>query len=139
MLKVRSPLRPPIHEHTHRPTHISPYIYICVCVCVCVCVCSIPSLMHISLNNIDMLGLHIFVYVFPVAELILWYPTGIGWWNSHNYCYPTTFFSILGHHQGCVYCKRNVTFACTLQLCKCLLFILVCCSVLFVSISSVSS
>ena len=46
------------------------YIYVCVCVCVCVHVrvCaylgSISSLMHISLNNIDIFGLHIFVLVF---------------------------------------------------------------------------
>ena len=33
--------------------------------------------------------------------------------------FPSTFYQILGHHQGCVYCKSNVTFACTLLLCKC--------------------
>ena len=55
-------------------------------------------------------------------------------------CYPSTFYPILGHHQGCVYCKSNMTFACTLLLCKCLSFILVCCcSILFVSISSNST
>ena len=54
-------------------------------------------------------------------------------------CCPSTFFLILGYHQGCVYCKRDVIFACTLLLCKFLLFILVCCSVLFISISSSSS
>ena len=54
-------------------------------------------------------------------------------------CYPSTFCLILGHHQGCVYCKRDVTFACTLLLCKCLLFMQVCCSILFISISSSSS
>ena len=54
--------------------------------------------------------------------------------------YPSTFCPILGHYQRCVYCKSNVTFACTLLLCKCSLFILLCCcSVLFVSISSSSS
>ena len=52
-------------------------------------------------------------------------------------CYPSTFYPILGNHQGCVYCKIDVTFVCSLLHCKCLLFILVCyCSVLFVSISS---
>ena len=41
------------------------YIYVCVCVCVCVCVylSRIFLLMHISLNNMDMFCLHIFVYV----------------------------------------------------------------------------
>ena len=51
--------------------------------------------------------------------------------------YPSTLCPILDNHQGCVYCKSNVTFACTLLLCKCLLFILVCfSSVLSVSVSS---
>ena len=54
-------------------------------------------------------------------------------------CYPFTFCLILGYHQGCVYCKSNLTFACTLLFCKCLLFILVCCSVLFISFCSGSS
>ena len=55
-------------------------------------------------------------------------------------CYRSTFCPILGHHQGCVYCKRDETFACTLLLYKCLLFILACfCCILFVSISSCSS
>ena len=51
-------------------------------------------------------------------------------------CYPSTFCLILGHHLGFVYCKSDVTFACTLLLCKCLLFIMVCCcSIFFVSMS----
>ena len=101
------------------------YTYIYVCVCVCIYLGSISSLMHISLNNID-----IFYSI---------------WWKLVDEtpitnCYPNTFCPILGDHQGCVYCKRDVTFAGTLLLFKCLLFILVCCcSVLFMSISSSSS
>ena len=41
------------------------YIYMCVCVCVCVCVCfgSISSLIHISLNIIDIFCLHVFLLI----------------------------------------------------------------------------
>ena len=54
-------------------------------------------------------------------------------------CYPNTFCPILGHHQRCVYCKNDMTFAYTLLLFKCLLSILACCfNVLFVSLSSCS-
>ena len=38
-------------------------------------------------------------------------PTVINW-------FPSTFWPILGHHQGCFYCKKDVTFACTQLLCK---------------------
>ena len=75
----------------------------CVCVCVCVCVCfgNISSLMNIALNNIDMFGS-------IRRELVDETPIT----NS----YPSIFCLILGHHQGCVYCKNDVTFAYTLQL-----------------------
>ena len=41
------------------------YIYMCVCVCVCVCVYlgSIYSLMHISLNNVRIFCLYIYIYM----------------------------------------------------------------------------
>ena len=39
------------------------YIYIRVCVCVCVCLASISSLTTISLNNMNMFCLRIFIYV----------------------------------------------------------------------------
>ena len=35
---------------------------VCVCVCECISLDRISSLMHISLNNIDIFCLHIFVY-----------------------------------------------------------------------------
>ena len=117
------------------------YIYMCVCECVCVCVCvylgSISSLMHISLNNIDMFCLHIFVYV--LSQLIDWF-YGIRWQFFNETpitnCYPSTFCPILDYHQGCVYCKSDVTFACTLLFWNCLLLILVyCCCVLFLNSS----
>ena len=37
---------------------------------------------------------------------------------------PSTFCLILGHHQGCVYCKSDELFACTSLLCKCWTFII---------------
>ena len=88
---------------------------------------SISSLMHISLNNIDVL----FTYfcICPFQSLKWFY--SIRWElvdeTLITNCYSSTFCPILGHHQGCVYCESDVTFACKLLFCKCLLFILVCC------------
>ena len=48
-------------------------IYICVCVYVCVCLYVylgfISSLVQISLNNIDILYLHIFLYIFSSHQI----------------------------------------------------------------------
>ena len=71
--------------------------------------------------------MYTFSYLFFwVAASILWYPAVnkppiIHW-------FPNTFYPILGHHQWCVYCKSDVSFACTLLLwtVEHLLFILVC-------------
>ena len=75
---------------------------------------------------------------FPVAELI-----SIQWELVDEIpitkCNPSTLCRILDHHQECVYCKSNVTFACTLLLCKCLLFILVLVCIYTVSLMSNSS
>ena len=56
-----------IFERKQEYIYIYIYIYICVCVCVCVCVYfdSIFSLIHISLNIIDIFCLHIFSFVNP--------------------------------------------------------------------------
>ena len=45
------------------------YIYMCVCVCVCVYLGSISSLMHISLNDIDLFCLHVFACVLSVCPI----------------------------------------------------------------------
>ena len=46
-------------------------MYMCVCVCACVCVYlgCISSLIHISLNNIDMFCRHILVYVLSSCRI----------------------------------------------------------------------
>ena len=43
----------------------------CVCVCVCVCVClgSIPSLIQISLNIIDIFCSHIFLLILSYCRI----------------------------------------------------------------------
>ena len=93
------------------------YIYIYIGVCVCVCVCSISTLLHIWLNDKDIFCLHNFTFV------LLRYR--IDFYDIRRYLinktsiinfFPSTFCPILGHHYGCVYCKSDVTFACTLQL-----------------------
>ena len=127
-------------------SYIYIYIYVCVCVCVfvcvcvCVCVCTWTAflfIMHISLKNIDMFCLHIFVCPFQLPNRFYGVRRELVDETTITNCYPSAFCTILGHHQGCVYSKRDRTFACTLLLCKGLLFILVCCcSVLFVSVSS---
>ena len=103
------------------------YIYMCVCVCVCVCV------QHFFINAYfieqyrHLLSTHFYICHFQLPH---WF---YGIWRElvdetpiTNF-YLSTFCLILGHHQGCVHCKSDVTFVCTLLLCKCLLFIPVCC------------
>ena len=76
---------------------------------------SISSLMHFSLNNIDMFCLHIFIHILSSCRSGF-IESGGNWLMIAN-CYPSAFCSILGHHQGCVYYKSDVTFAFTLLLC----------------------
>ena len=110
---------------------------VCLCVYMCVHLGSTSSITNISLNNID-LATDFCIYPFELPhwfygmQRVLLNETPIS--NSH----PSTLCPILSYHQRCVYCKSDVIFACKLQLCKCLLFILVYSSVLyeFVSVSS---
>ena len=117
------------------------YIYIYVCVCVCVCVCARAAFLNAYF--IEQYG-HVLSTYFCILSFQL-----PNWFYSirrelvdetfMTICYPSSVCSILGHHQGCVYCKSNVTFTCILLLCKCLLFMLVCyCSFIVLSISSSS-
>ena len=114
---------------------------------------------YVILQFIIHMRLYIYIYIYLIKQyrqilstylcicpfqLPHWfYGNGI-WWelvdeNPITNCFSSTFSPILGHHQGCVYSKSDLTFACTLLLCKYWLFILVCCcSVLFVSIRSSS-
>ena len=133
------------HAHTHIHTHIYIYIYIYVCgwLYIYIYIRSISSLLNISLNIID-----IFVYIFFINlfELPYWsYGIRLELVDTSSIisnC-PSTFCPTLGHHQRRMYYKSDVTFVCTLLLCKkksvCTV---VWCSVLlfeFVSINSVSS
>ena len=45
------------------------YIYIYMCVCVCVCIGSISSLIHISLNIIEIFCLHIFLLILSYCRI----------------------------------------------------------------------
>ena len=57
--------------------------------------------MHISLNNIDMFCLHIFVYVLSSC----W--TDFAWWNSHTLLLPLYFLPNLGPSSGvCILQKQ---------------------------------
>ena len=60
-------------------------------------------------------------YIFFIHPFKLPYLLYNIWWElvhklSIINCFPSTFYPILGHHQGCVYSKSDVTFACTFQL-----------------------
>ena len=86
--------------------------YIYIYVCVYVYFGSISLLIQISLNIIDILCLHIFFWirsnsgitfiVFGGGELI--------YVLSIVVCIPSTFCPTLGHHQGRIYYKSDVTF-----------------------------
>ena len=83
---------------------------VCLCVCVCVCVC-----VHIWLNILD-ISVNIFFFVTPFELPYRSYDIRQELVNKHSIsCY---FPSPLGRHQGRIYNKSYVSFACTLQLCK---------------------
>ena len=116
------------------------YIYMCVCLCVCVCVCtctnvcvylgSISSLIYISLNNIDILCLEIFVYIPSSCRIDFMVSSGNWLIKLLKLISSQVFSADLEPSSGCVIWKSNMTFVWKLLLCKCLLIILVwCCSV----------
>ena len=105
------------------------YSYICVCVCVCVyvfvcvCVCVCVFGQHFFINAYFIKQYrHVLSTYFCICPFRLqnWFYSM--WRKLVNEtpitnCYPSTFCPILDHHQECVYCKSDVTFACTLLLC----------------------
>ena len=98
---------------------------------------SISSLIHISLNNIDMFCLHIFVYVLSCCQINFMVSDGNWLRNSHNQLLLEYFLFDLGPSSVvCILEKRCDI--CMYIPTLCLSFILLCCSVLFVSISSSS-
>ena len=94
----------------HHPSRIYIYIYIYICVCVCVYLGSISSLMQISLNIIDILCLHIFFWIRSYSRITFIVFGGNWFVLSIVVCIPSTFCPTLGHHQGRIYYKSDVTF-----------------------------
>ena len=94
---------------------------------------SISSLMHISLNNIEILCLYIFcIYPFKLLHSFLGIRRELSNETPIIDWFPTTFCPILAHHQGCVYGKSSMTFVHYYFVSVGhLLFILQCCRVSF--------
>ena len=88
---------------------------------------SVSSLIQISLNIIDISCLHIFIllYWFYSIQRELIDVFSIIIYSLSTFC-PT-----LGHHQGRMYYKSDVTFVCTLLLCKKSIWAVAECSVYF--------
>ena len=80
----------------------------------CVYLGSISSLIHIWLNNTDILS----------SRRIDFMVSEGNWLINHPWLINSPFCSLLGHHQGCVYCKSDVAFVCPLLLCKYWTFII---------------
>ena len=71
---------------------------------------------QILLNIIDIFCLHIFLLILSYCRIdFRWEIIDI---FSIIVYFPSTFCPTLGHHQGTVYYKSDVTFVCTLLLCK---------------------
>ena len=103
----------------------------CVYMCVCVCVCVFGEYFFTNAYFIEpyrhLLSTHFCICSFQLPHWFYGIRRELVNKTPITCCYPSTFCPVLGHHQGCVYCKSGVTFVCTLLLCKCLLLILVCC------------
>ena len=79
--------------------------------CVCVYLGSISSLMQISLNIIDILCLHIFFWIRSNSRItFIVFGGELIYVLSIVVCIPSTFFPTLGHHQGRICYKSDVTF-----------------------------
>ena len=103
----------------------------CVCVCVCVCFGSISSLIHISLNIIDIFCLHI-SFLLNLSNCcidLMVFGANMEDKSSIISCFPSTFCPTLNHHQGIMYYKSDVTFVCPVLLCKKSVCTVVLCSV----------
>ena len=72
---------------------------------------SISSLMQISLNIIDILCLHIFFWIRSNSRItFIVFGGGLVLVLSIVVCIPSTFCPTLGHHQGKIYNRSDVTF-----------------------------
>ena len=73
---------------------------------------------YIWLNNRHFLSTYLYVHPF---ELLYWFSDirrELVDKSSIISYFPSTFYPTLGHHRGRVYYRRDVTFVCTLLLCK---------------------
>ena len=89
------------------------HIYIYIYIYVYVYFVSISSLIQISLNIIDILCLHIFFWIRSNSRITFIVFGGGGeliYVLSIVVCIPSTFCPTLGHHQGRIYYKSDVTF-----------------------------
>ena len=87
----------------HSESSLSLYIYIYLG--------SISSLMQISLNIIDILCLHIFFWIHSNSRItFIVFGGELIYVLSIVVCIPSTFCPTLGHHQGRIYNKRDITF-----------------------------
>ena len=66
--------------------------------------------MQISLNIIDILCLHIFFWIRSNSRITLSYSGELIYVLSIVVCIPSTFCPTLGHHQGRISYKSDVTF-----------------------------
>ena len=89
--------------------------------CVCVYVCEREQHFFVEIYLIDQYGLFLSIYFCILFNL------PYGCYNfrpklanklSVIIWFPTTFWTFWGHHQGCVYCKSDKSFANTLQIGK---------------------
>ena len=90
------------YTHTHTNTHTNAYVCVCVCACVCVFGQHLFVNTYLIKQNRHPLSTH-----FMVSGLELVHQPPI------INCFPRIFCLILCYHQGCVYCKSDVIFACT--------------------------
>ena len=79
---------------------------------------SISSLIQILLNIIDIFCLKIFLLILSYCCIDFSIQRELIDIFSIIVYFPSTFCLTLGHHQGRMYYKSDVTFVCTLLLCK---------------------
>ena len=89
------------------------YIYIDIYVCVCI---YIYIYIQISFNIIDIFCLHIFLFIRSYCRIAIRQEL-MDVFSIIVYI-PRTFYLTLGHHQGRIYYKSDVTFVFALLLCK---------------------
>ena len=89
---------------------------VCVCVCVCMCVCVDIFWQHFFVNtnfvehNRHFLSTYFFLDPFVLSYCFYRIRQELIYLLSIVICIPSTFCPTLGHHQGRIYYKSDVTF-----------------------------